>query len=304
MPRVLVVDDSVIDLRVASKLLEKDTDWGILCARDGREALGLVESELPDLVVTDLQMPGMSGPELVETIRAEYPLIPVVLMTAAGSESIAVEALRRGAASYVPKRELAADLVDTVSRLLSSAAEQRNRRRLLNFLTEIAYILENDLDLISAVVAELRQLFQDRFLLNESEALRFATAIDEALANAYFHGNLDVSSTLREEDAASYHALATQRRGVPPYRDRRILIRAAISREQITVTVRDEGTGFDPHSLPDPTAPGYLDRPCGRGVLLMRSFADEVHFNEVGNQVTLVKRLVQAGDDQMLSSDD
>jgi CheY-like chemotaxis protein len=302
MPRVLVVDDSVIDLRVASKLLEQDTDWSILCARDGREALGLVESELPDLVVTDLQMPGMDGLQLVETIRAEYPLIPVVLMTAAGSESIAVEALQRGAASYVPKRELAADLVDTVSRLLSSATEQRNRRRLLNFLTEVAYVLENDLDLISAVVAELRQLFQDRFLLNESEALRFATAIDEALANAYFHGNLNVSSSLREDDAAAYHALATQRRAVPPYRDRRILIRATISREQIAVTVRDEGSGFDPLALPDPTAPGYLDRPCGRGVLLMRSFSDEVSFNDVGNQVTLVKRLVQAGDDQMLSS--
>ena len=121
MARILVVDDAVMDLRLASKLLERNADWTIACAQDGREALERVESDLPDLVVTDLQMPGMSGLELVEAMRTEFPLIPVVLMTAAGSEEIAVEALRLGAASYVPKRELAADLVDTVARLLASS---------------------------------------------------------------------------------------------------------------------------------------------------------------------------------------
>jgi CheY-like chemotaxis protein len=304
MARILVVDDSVMDLRLASKLLEQNGEWTVACAQDGRQALERVESDLPDLVVTDLQMPGMSGLELVEVMRTEFPLIPVVLMTAAGSEEIAVEALRRGAASYVPKRELAADLVDTVARLLASSAEQRNRRRLLNHLTELHYVLDNDLDLLSAFVSELRQLIRDRYLLDDNNALRFATAVDEALANAYFHGNLEVSSSLREEDANAYHALAAQRQREPPYRDRQIHIQVGINRVQISVTVRDEGQGFDSSQLPDPTAPGYLDRPCGRGILLMRSFADDVQFNDAGNEVTMLKYLLQASDDHVLAADD
>jgi CheY-like chemotaxis protein/anti-sigma regulatory factor (Ser/Thr protein kinase) len=304
MARILVVDDALMDLRLASKLLERNTEWTVACAQHGREALERVESDLPDLVVTDLQMPGMSGLELVEVMRTEFPLIPVVLMTAAGSEEIAVEALRRGAASYVPKRELAADLVDTVARLLASSAEQRNRRRLLNHLTELHYVLANDLDLLSAFVSELRQLIRDRYLLDDNNALRFATAVDEALANAYFHGNLEVSSSLRAQDASLYHALATQRLREQPYCERQIHIQVRIDKVQISVTVRDEGQGFDPGQLPDPTAPGYLERPCGRGILLMRSFADDVQFSDAGNEVTMFKHLLQASDDHVLASDD
>ena len=54
--------------------------------------------------------------------------------------------------------------------------------------------------------------------------------------------------------------------------------------------VRDEGHGFDAGNLPDPTDPHNIELASGRGVLLMRSFMDEVMFNETGNEVTMVKR--------------
>ncbi len=56
------------------------------------------------------------------------------------------------------------------------------------------------------------------------------------------------------------------------------------------VIIRDEGKGFDPNSLPDPTDPVNLDKVSGRGLLLMRTFVDGVRFNECGNEVTLIKR--------------
>ena len=55
--------------------------------------------------------------------------------------------------------------------------------------------------------------------------------------------------------------------------------------------VRDEGPGFDPSQVPDPTDPEHLENLCGRGLLLMRSFMDEVTFNMKGNEVTLIKYL-------------
>ena len=290
MARILIVDDSLVDRQVAGKLLQRDTDWTVGVAETGRVALEQIELDLPDLVVTDLQMPEMNGLELVEAMREEYPLIPVILMTAAGSEKIAVEAIERGASSYVPKTELSVDLVPTVHRILAQSTRRRGRRRLLNYMNEVEYSLDNDLELISSLVAEVRELTEERCLLDERDSLRLATAVDEALTNAYYHGNLEISSEVRERDAREYHDLALQRRQVAPYAERRIHVRLHLDRDQLSITIRDEGPGFDPESLPDPTAPGYLERPCGRGVLLMRAFMDFVSFNEAGNEVTLVKQ--------------
>ena len=103
MTIVLVVDDSAVDRRLAGGLLEKESGLTVIYASDGTEALVKLDTENPDLVVTDLQMPKMNGLELVGAIRHQYPLVPVILMTAHGSEEIAIAALEQGAASYVPK---------------------------------------------------------------------------------------------------------------------------------------------------------------------------------------------------------
>ena len=303
MARILVVDDSLVDLRLASRLLEKNPDWEVTTARNGREGLEQVELEIPDLIVTDLKMPEMNGLELVEAIRNEYPLVPVVLMTAGGSETIAVTALEKGAASYVPKNELGSDLIETVDRILASSSKRRKRRRLQNYLTSVSYVLENDLDLISALVAEIREMVQSRWIFDENESLRFASAVDEALTNAYFHGNLEVSSDLREEDPNAYHDLANSRRRVEPYNQRQIRVHLELSKAEVSITIEDEGTGFNPDSLPDPTSPGYLERPSGRGVLLMRAFTDVLEFNESGNRVTMRKTASRTHDGDYIIGD-
>jgi anti-sigma regulatory factor (Ser/Thr protein kinase) len=61
--------------------------------------------------------------------------------------------------------------------------------------------------------------------------------------------------------------------------------------------IRDEGTGFDRATLPDPTDPAQLEKASGRGLVLMRTFCDEVNFNEAGNEVTLVKRMADGPPD-------
>ncbi|TXT25214.1 MAG: hypothetical protein FD138_2977 [Planctomycetota bacterium] len=81
--RVLVVDDSPVDRRLAGRLIEKVGDMEVFYAPDGKAALEAVEEHLPDLVVTDMQMPELDGFGLVEALKAQYPLIPVILMTRA-----------------------------------------------------------------------------------------------------------------------------------------------------------------------------------------------------------------------------
>ena len=74
-----------------------------------------------------------------------------------------------------------------------------------------------------------------------------------------------------------------------PFSDRRITVSLSIDRQQAVYQIADEGPGFDPSTLPDPTDPANLDRPCGRGLLLMRTFMTTVEYNSTGNSVRLTK---------------
>ncbi|MEX0715658.1 MAG: response regulator [Planctomycetaceae bacterium] len=292
MTRVLIVDDSATDRRLAGGLLERKGGFELLFAEHGRAALEQLELHLPDLVLTDLQMPEMDGLELVQAIKRDYPLIPVILMTAKGSEDIAVRALQHGAASYVPKRQLSTDLDEIVERVLSAASEIRGHSRLMSRMSESVhrFMLENDVTLVHSVVHYLQDAMARLRLCTEAEKLRVGVALEEALVNAYYHGNLEVSSTLREDDHQAYYDLARQRAQEEPYRTRSIHVEARLTQSEAVYVIRDEGPGFDPGSLPDPCDPENLERPCGRGLLLMRTFMDEVHYNERGNEVTLIKR--------------
>ena len=114
--------------------------------------------------------------------------------------------------------------------------------------------------------------------------------MDEALANAVYHGNLEMNSDLREKSGKEFHTVVEQRRREPPYCDRRVLVEAAISSGRAYFTITDEGKGFDPSVLPDPTDVANLENITGRGILLMRTFMDSVKFSPTGKSVTMIKR--------------
>lgn len=292
MPTALVVDDLATDRRLAGGLLSREEGWSVIYACDGVEALEQLEAHVPDIVVTDMQMPEMDGLELVQEVCKRYPLIPIILMTAQGSEEIAVQALQLGAASYVPKRKLAQSLVETVERVHDALREQRTNTRILNRMARLEYelVLDTDLSLVLAAVAHLREGVTDMRICDEAERLRVGIALEEALLNAFYHGNLEISSSLKEIDHEAYHELAKKRCAEEPYCHRKIFVNARFTHSQAEYTIRDQGPGFDLSTLPDPHDPANLERPWGRGVLLMRTFLDEVNYNGTGNEVRLVKR--------------
>ncbi len=303
MATLLVVDDSAMDRRLVGGILDKNPEWTVIYAVNGKEAMAEIESHIPDLVLTDMQMPEMNGLQLVTAVKEEYPLIPVVLMTAQGSEEIAVQALRAGAASYVPKRRLSQELRETVERVLSASDLDRSESRLMHRVHrhETVFVLETDSSLVPSVVNYVQQAMTRMRFCDDTDCLRVGVALEEALLNSYYHGNLEISSELRESDHNAYYELSRQRTREKPYSDRRIYVESLLTDDECRFVIRDEGPGFDPSTLPDATDPANLERPCGRGLLLMRTFMDEVHFNEKGNEVTLVKRrTVPPSDDDIL----
>lgn len=292
MTTVLIVDDSPMDRRLVSGILQKSSDWSIHTAANGSEALASVFELSPDLVITDMQMPQMNGLELVTALRQQFPQIPVMLMTAQGSEELAVQALRAGAASYVPKRALAADLLPTVRRVLTAATEERSQVALMNRLEERReiYHIETELPMVMSLSRHVQHELGEAWSLEKTDRLRIGTALEEALLNAYYHGNLEISSDLKDDDYAEFYALAERRTREQPFSERRIHLEFTLSPILATIAIRDDGQGFNPAALPDPTDLENLDRPSGRGVMLMRAFMDDVAYNDTGNQVTLTKR--------------
>ena len=291
-PPILLVDDSRAAQHLASRLIQNGTRRTVVCANNGNQGLALVSEIRPALVVTDLHMPEMDGIELVKAIRAAHPRIPVILMTAYGSETSAMQALAAGAANYVPKKHLITDLVVTIQHLLTIVAGDRQRRRILSQQQSLArsFELDNDANLLPPLIDLIREDFIAFGIGDETAGIRLAVAIQESLANALYHGNLECSTDLRQDDERIFYDLANQRRMVEPYRSRRIRVTTSLDHREARIVIRDEGPGFDTSCLEKPFDPEDLMRVGGRGMILIRTFLDEFVHNETGNEITLIKR--------------
>lgn len=108
----------------------------------------------------------------------------------------------------------------------------------------------------------LRELSRHRYSRECTFAIKLA--LEEALTNAIKHGNCNDSA-------------------------KRLIVRFHVSPDRVVLMVRDEGCGFRPCDVPDPTAEENLERPCGRGLMLMHAYMSDVRFNEIGNEVWMLK---------------
>ena len=123
MARVLVIDDDAA-LRFTLEAVLGDAGLDVETAIGGAEGIAAFEARGADVVVTDLAMPGTDGMKVLESLRAQDPSVPVLMLTAHGSERVAVAAMKAGAFDYLPKPFDPEELVLAVKR----AAETRELR--------------------------------------------------------------------------------------------------------------------------------------------------------------------------------
>ncbi|MCK5646462.1 MAG: response regulator [Anaerolineales bacterium] len=124
-PLILVSDDSQEIRDYLEEALATLADFRVVSVGDGMSALSLVNELEPDLVITDQQMPNLTGMELVRRLKLERPLLPVILMTGESTESLIVEGLRAGVVDYLVKPFDPDTLLDSIHRALSSASKWR-----------------------------------------------------------------------------------------------------------------------------------------------------------------------------------
>jgi anti-sigma regulatory factor (Ser/Thr protein kinase) len=155
---------------------------------------------------------------------------------------------------------------------------------------EFAFVLPNEDAHIPPVVEFLSSVATRMAVCEAMDQMRIGLALEEALVNALYHGNLEIDTDSEDNEQMWRHNVAQGRRCQQPFCDRRIRVLARINPSAAVFVVSDEGHGFDPSQLPDPTDDANLGHSSGRGVFLMRSLMDDVIFNEVGNEVTLIRR--------------
>lgn len=181
--RILVVDDDPRNVEFLRDSLLGPASYATLCATDGEEALQLALTEKPDLILLDLQMPKMDGLEVLQALKQVGQEVPAIIITAHGSESVAVQALRLGVRDYFTKPFRATEILEAVDRSLIEARLRRDKEQLTSRVQSVNRQLEQRLKelsilySISKAVTSLLDL--DKLLTRIVEAARYVTGADE-----------------------------------------------------------------------------------------------------------------------------
>jgi DNA-binding response OmpR family regulator len=272
--RILIVDD---DPDIHALLLSslKDTGCQADCASSGEQALALLQSKKYDLVLSDVMMPGLDGLELLRRIHEQSPAVPVVVMTAQNTPENLIRSIREKAYAYFGKPFSPEAVVGMVTSALENPAGHDDIEVFSARPDWIALRLRCKMETADRLVRFFGEIQLD---LAADERNDVAFAFRELLINAIEHGGkLDPE---KKVDVA-YIRLSSA----------------------IVYYVRDPGEGFSFDQLAHAAVGNAPDdpvghvavrqaaglRPGGFGILLMRNIADELVYNEKGNEVLLVK---------------
>ncbi|MEZ6130767.1 MAG: response regulator [Planctomycetaceae bacterium] len=274
---ILLVDDSTTDRTRAMGLIRRaHPEWNVVAVPSAEQALLALAHRQIDVVVSDLVMPEIDGRQLLQTISRDYPLTPVVLITAQGCDQVAAECIGMGAVNYVSKSSLATHLAAVLDGVLRAEAETAFTQRVLKHVVQnrFRFEIDSDLNQIRALVNFVGRRLHAMQVFPAGQVRDICTAIREALLNAHVHGNRQPDS----DDSP-----------------RRIRLSMVLNQGTVTFRVSDDGPGFDLNQLQELS---HSDRqPCsgGNGLRQMKSLMARVEFNEIGNEVTLVQHRQTAG---------
>ncbi len=294
---ILLIDDdpAVLDM-VHSALAHYGME--VHAYPNAAQALDLMQNPSApqfDLVITDINMEGLDGFDVIHKVKAMQPRLPVVLMTGQASVDYAIRAMRMGAANLFMKPIAIREMVQSVFHLVDLHRDFRladdGLRGLVNERRHFLF-RSDELD-VPTLVRHLTDRLVPMGFASLSNLDVIAMAFHEALVNSLEHGNLELESSLKgdlfaEEDP--YGRLRQKRMADSEYAGRLIEVRLAMDTERFELEISDEGKGFYASRISPMTGDSDMVPHCGRGLPLILLVMDEVHFNEKGNQIRLVLR--------------
>lgn len=272
MSTALIVEDHPDQAKMVAQVLRL-RDYHPIIADNGQTGLRLVREHRPDVVVLDLMLPDINGFEVCRHLRSdrETMLTPVVMLTALGDAENRMRGFRVGANAYVTKPYGIDELVEAIA----AARAWRSLMEQNNIQGEIHVELDSEILLLQDLNDFLLLLCRETPFAND-QVLQLRQAVLEMAQNAIEWGNRHQS-------------------------DRLVNITYRVYDDRVEIIVRDQGSGFDVNNLPhaavadDPFS--HLDvrdklglRAGGFGLMICKGMVDELRYNDVGNEVTLIKR--------------
>ena len=160
-PSILVVDDEKNTREGLAKVLE-GLNYDVQTVSEGEEALRVIDKERPDIVLTDIRMPGMDGISLLEKIKGKYPEVSIILLTAYGTVQNAVKAMKLGAFYYLTKPVNLEELEFLIKKALTQQSLQAENRELKQEL--------------------FRERFEEGSIISRSEKMKYVLEIVDRVA--------------------------------------------------------------------------------------------------------------------------
>jgi PAS domain S-box-containing protein len=181
--RILIVDDDARNIEFLRDSLLVPSGYNALCATNGEEALHLALTQKPDLILLDLQMPKMDGLEVIEALHKAGHHIPAILITAHGSENVAIEAFRLGVKDYFHKPFKVTEIMEAVGRSLTEARLRREKQELMERIEQVNRQLEQrlrELYILYGIGKSVTSLLDlDTLLSRIVEATTYVTGAEE-----------------------------------------------------------------------------------------------------------------------------
>ncbi|MBN1799166.1 MAG: response regulator [Spirochaetales bacterium] len=287
--KILIVDDELSIRELLSELMHKHNHQ-VIAAENGMEAVKLYQLTHPDIVITDIKMPKLDGISLLKQLKSIDNNVLIILISSFGNEEILLEALRAGAVNFIRKPFKIEEITDTVENILAHKAQIESgslpfhsvidEKKEYVIVTEKAHLGY----LINQITVNFKNIFSDEEIIN----LRLG--IEEMIANAIEHGNLAIGFSKKSEalKKGNFGSLLEQKLKNSENSQKQIFISSHLTKKSFSITIRDQGSGFDWKNLPSLSAQS-LHHYNGRGIILTKIFFDRVIYNDAGNQVTLKK---------------
>lgn len=141
---------------------------------------------------------------------------------------------------------------------------------------------------VSVLRDRLMETFNEFNISVDTGAMQICMALEEAIANAFYHGTLELDSDLKEDGTNRFMEMARERCQLSPWKERKICVTELATPYGLWITIADEGNGFDVRGAVQRTEEPINMLASGRGLVMMRAFTDDLVFNQKGNEVTLV----------------
>ncbi|ESP90694.1 MULTISPECIES: hybrid sensor histidine kinase/response regulator [Pseudoalteromonas] len=162
---VLIVDDSEDDRYFLKRTLTSDgSHWHVLEAESGEHGLDILKSHQVDIVLLDYSLPGTDGLMTLSAINKQFPLLPVIMLTGQGSETVAAESIKNGASDYISKGGLThLSLMKSINSAIHSARLHRRIEEKNRELSQFAYVLAHDLKQPANAVRKMSQVIVQNY---------------------------------------------------------------------------------------------------------------------------------------------